>query len=349
MTNDQNPVYQDDVMITMRGVDDSIGLANTVNPIELVDRAALIELREGLTGPVGPDGAPAWPWEWQGDIADVAALQALKLTTADARKAWRVVAANAVYYWTGLEFIAFADAFGRPGRRGRANRLTGSGEAGPVGSDATAKVTGTAPAQQVKITFPRGETGVIGDPGVAGQIQDAADVLVDRDHPLNRDYVLAWNVAAGKFIPIANPRRTGPWAISQGQFAGGIDIVEDRKTLAAITIPSQPVSWRPLVEGWVNAGNSGDRGRTQCDIEVRIGDIDNGAVVARGHGFSDPNFSGVLIQPEFAYPMSPASTLGVVSANQTITLYVVIKRIRGNDPYKVGTDDAYLIVYAQPI
>ncbi|CAM4499101.1 hypothetical protein NONI108955_36430 [Nocardia ninae] len=346
MTNDPI-VYADDVMITMRGVSDSIGLPNTVNPLELVDREALIELREGPVGPVGPDGAPAWPWEWQGDIADTAALRALQLTTADARKAWRVLSENAVYFWTGLEFIAFANAFGRSGRPGKPNRLTGSGVAGAAGSSASAQISGPSPGQKVTITFPRGQTGPVGDPGAAGRIQDAVDVLVDRDHPLAQDHVLAWNVAAGKFVPIAHPRRTGPWAIAQAQFNGGANLVENEKTLAAITIPSQPVPWRPMVEGWVNAGNRGPRGRTQCDIEVRIGA--DGDVVGRGHGFSDPNFGGVMISPEFQYPLSAGSQLGVVAANQTITLHVIIKRIRGNDPYEVKTEDAHLIVYAQPV
>lgn len=346
MTNDPI-VYEDDVTITMRGVGDSIGLPNTVNPLELVDREVLIELREGQDGPDGPEGAPAWPWDWQGDIADPAALQALHLTMSDARKAWRVVSENAVYLWTGMEFIAFAKAFGQPGRQGKPNRLKGSGVAGAAGTAAAAQVTGAAPGQQVTITFPRGETGEVGDPGVAGRIQDAVDVLVDRDHPLAQDHVLGWNVAAGKFVPIAHPRRTGPWAIAQAQFNGGANLVDDQKTIAAITIPSQPVPWRPMVEGWVNAANRGPRGRTQCDVEVRIGAT--GDVVGRGHGFSDPNFGGVMISPEFQYPLSPSTQLGIVAANQTITLHVIIKRIRGNDPYEVKVEDANLIVYAQPI
>ncbi|MBF6096434.1 hypothetical protein IU502_29570, partial [Nocardia cyriacigeorgica] len=47
-------VFDADIQITMRGVSDPIGLPYTVNPVELVDREALVELREGPAGPEGP-------------------------------------------------------------------------------------------------------------------------------------------------------------------------------------------------------------------------------------------------------------------------------------------------------
>ncbi|MCP9622550.1 hypothetical protein FOH10_34360 [Nocardia otitidiscaviarum] len=348
MTENPNTVYDDDVMITMRGIADSVGLPHTVNPIEHVDREMLVELRQGPTGPVGPDGAPAWPWEWQGDVDDFTALQTLRLTTADARKAWRVVAENAVYYWTGLEFIAFDQAFGKPGARGRTNRLTGSAVAGPVGSAATARLTGIAPEQHLEITFPRGETGPVGEPGAAGRIQDAADVSIDVEHPLGQDYVLSWNADLGKFQPVPSPRLNGPWAIGQGQINGGTSLTDATKTIAAITIPSQPMSWRPVVEGWISIGTDKGQPTTRCDIEVRIGSPE-GELVARGHGSSSPIFALALIAPEADYPLTPDSAIGVVPANQTVTLYVSVRRTLGTGRYSVRTSDAQVIVYAQPV
>ncbi|QIS16571.1 hypothetical protein [Nocardia arthritidis] len=348
MANDRNTVYDNDIIITMRGTTDSIGLPYTVNPLELVDREAIIELQQGPQGPAGPAGEPAWPWEWQGDIADLPALRALRLTAADARKAWRVISEQAVYYWTGLEFIAFTAAFGKTGPPGRANTLTGSAVAGPPGSAATARVIGTAPGQQLEITFPRGDVGDVGDPGVAGRIQDAADVLIDATHVLAQDYVLAWNTALNRFVPSPSPRLGGPWAIGQGQFSGGTGLNDPTKVLAVITIPGQPMAWRPMVNGWVNIRTEGDRAQSKCDIEVRIGGPD-GDLVGYGHGVSDPNFGGAVISPEFQNPLSPTSPFGVVAANLTVTLYVIARRVFGAARYSVRPNDAQLIVYADPV
>ncbi|MFC6011371.1 hypothetical protein [Nocardia lasii] len=346
-TEDQTPVYDEDVMITMRGVADSVGLPYTVNPVEMVDREVLIELREGPQGPPGAEGAAAWPWLWQGDVADVAALTALGLGTDDARKAWRVVAENAVYYWTGMELIAFDDAFKSPGRRGPANQLSGSAVAGPVGSSASVRVIGEAPGQHVEITFPRGATGVQGDPGEAGRIQDAADVLIDEDRPLGQDHVLAWDATAQKFRPIPTPHPRGPWVIGEKQFLSGQNLKEQKKVLASITIPAQPTAWRPLVEGGVIV-QSGPPVR--CDVLVRIGSID-GDVVGYGWGHPVTRAAHVPVSPGcgFAYSSQPSPTFGVVPANQTVTLYVVVERVTGTGTYNVYNNYSHLQVRAVPL
>ncbi|MFD4459790.1 hypothetical protein [Nocardia sp. NPDC058480] len=348
MTDPRPPAFTADILVTMRGVGDSIGLPYTVNPMELVDREALVELREGPAGPPGEEGEAAWPWLWQGDIADPAALRALGLTTSDARKAWRVVAEDAVYVWTGLEFIGFANAFANPGHKGPPNRLTGSGVAGPTSSSAAAQVTGAAPGQRVEITFPRGETGDPGDLGVAGRIQDAADVLVDSTRPLGQDYVLAWDAALDKFVPRPGPRLAGPWAIGQGQMVGGSHLSDQVKVLASMTIPGQPMSWRPLVSGYLAVTTEGARGESKCNIEVRIDGVD-GELVARGHGTTIPGIGSGLVASEFQYPISPDSTVGVVPANRTIVLYILVRRIVGTARYTVATNNAQIIVRAQPV
>ncbi|MFE6923620.1 hypothetical protein ACFVAV_21525 [Nocardia sp. NPDC057663] len=331
----------------MRGVADSVGLPYTVNPVELVDREVLIELREGPSGPSGPEGEAAWPWQWQGDVDDVAALTSLALGTDDARKAWRVVAENAVYYWTGLEFIAFEDAFRKPGRRGKANVLSGSAVAGAVGAAASARVVGTAPDQQVEITFPRGAAGPQGDPGAAGRIQDAADVLIDDDRPLGQDHVLAWDATAQKFRPIPTPRPRGPWVIGEKQFLSGQNLKEQKKVIASITIPAQPTAWRPLVEG---AAVLQSASPTRCDVMVRVGSID-GEVVGYGWGHSVTRLAYVHISPGCgsAYPNQPSPTVGVVPANQTVTLYVVVDRVTGTGTYNVFSNYSHLQVRALPL
>ncbi|MGX1804681.1 hypothetical protein ACWIGI_03125 [Nocardia sp. NPDC055321] len=347
MTNEQHIVYDDNIMITMHGVSDSIGLPYTVNPLELVDREALIELREGPAGGLGPEGDPARPWQWRGDAANPAALQALNLTTADARSAWRVVSENAIYYWTGLEFIAFADAFGQQGKPGPANVLTGSAVAGAPGSTAAAQVTGSAPGQHLAITFPRGERGDAGDPGAAGRIQDADDVLIDAEHPLGQDYLLAWNTTLGKFVPTPSPRPGGPWAVAKNQFSGGTNL-NDPKVLAAITIPGQPTAWRPRVQGSVRVRPEGGGFGTRADVEVRVGGP-SGALVGYGYGYDIQNWDWALIGPRFDFPPTQANGFGVIQPNQTITLYVIAKRVKGDRSFAVDNTGAQLIVYADPV
>ncbi|MFF0631524.1 hypothetical protein ACFYTS_03405 [Nocardia sp. NPDC004151] len=341
-------VYDDNIMITMRGVSDSVGLPYTVNPLELVDREALIELREGPVGPAGRDGDPAWPWQWRGDIADVAALRALNLTTADARSAWRVVSENAVYYWTGLEFVALGQAFGRAGKAGPANVLTGTAVAAAPGSSAAARITGTTPGQNLEITFPRGVPGDTGDAGGPGHIQNAADVLVDDDHSLAQDYILSWDATLGKFVPVPSPRLGGPWAIAKNQFSGGTNLNEP-KVLAAITIPGQATRWRPQVRGQVRVNPANGNGYgTRCDVKVCIGSPD-GQLVGYGFGYDIQNWDWVLIGPRFDFPPTPTSDFGVVQPNQSITLYVVAQRVKGGNSFTVDTTGAQLIVYAEPV
>lgn len=342
-------IYSDDIHVTMRSVSDSVGLPYTVNPFLLADRQALVEIREGTPGEPGEEGDPAWPWTWMGDVADPAALQAMNLTTADARKAWRVVSENAIYFWNGMDFIPFDDAFGAAGRQGQANQLTGSGVTGEPGTDAAAQITGTSPNQHLEITFPRGVQGEEGDPGEEGNIADAADVLIDDEHPLSQDYVLAWDTTLSKFRPVPSPRNAGPWAIAAGQFTGGSNINTSPRVVGTLTIPAQPTAWRPIVEGGlIVLSHVTALGQSRMDIEVRLGSID-GDLIGFGHPIAAANDNRVVIAPRWAFPMTPDATFGVVPANTTATLYVLVRRVVGNRPYTVTTEGAQLIVYAQPV
>ncbi|AHH16595.1 putative phage tail protein [Nocardia nova SH22a] len=342
-------VYDADITVTMRGVDDAgVGLPFTVNPFDVCGREALVEIREGEKGDPGPPGAPSWPWVWMGDAADFATLQALGLTTADARKAWRAVDEQALYLWTGLDWIRFRDAFGATGRQGPANTLTGAAIAGAPGSSAAAILTGTAPNQTLTVTMPRGEEGDQGDPGTPGAIADAADV--GDISTARQDSVLAWDDDADLWEPVPNPRLAGPWAIAGAQFAGGSNIGDALKTLATMIIPAQPVAWRPLIlSGSVNymVQTSVING-SRVDIEVRLGSID-GPLIGYGVGLGAQNQSQIGIFPKFEYPLSPASTTAVIEPNQTATLYVLARRVSGTAAYTISTAGAQLIVMAQPI
>lgn len=342
-------VYEADITVTVRGIDDGgLGLPFTVHPFDLVGREALVEIREGAIGSPGPEGPPAWPWEWQGDAPTFAALQALGLGQAQASRAWRVVDEGAVYLWTGLEWIRFVSAFGATGRPGPANVLTASAEAGATGDPAAAALTGTSPGQHLAITVPRGDPGDPGDPGIAGAIAEAADVgdLTDA----REGSVLAWHAAAAEFRPIPAPRLGGPWAIASGQFGAGSNINESPRVLATMTIPAQPIAWRPLVLSGsigmmihVKAFNE-----TRVEIEVRLGSAD-GDLIGRGVGVGLSNHKQVILYPHWEHATDPSSTTGVVQANQTASIYVLARRTVGTRTYTIVNGGAQLLISAQPV
>ncbi len=344
-------VYNETVSITIRSVDDPVGLPYTVHPLEVVDREALVELREGPPGGPGPQGAPAWPWLWQGDVATAAALRAegggWALSTGDARKAWRVVDQNAIYFWTGMDMIAFAAAFQTPGPQGAPAAPTGAAVAGAVGSSAAAVLTGTAPSQTLEVTMPRGATGPTGNPGKAGKISDAADV---GDLATARQgSVLAWSASNNQWRPIPAPRLGGPWAASSGQFTGGSNISATTKTIATMTIPAQPIAWRPIVlagnitvQVHVVAFND-----THVEIEIRLGSPE-GEIIGSGYAPGVANRAEVQLYPRWQHAVTPDAALGVVGPSETAVVYVIARRI-GARNYSIVTTGAQLVVAAQPL
>lgn len=342
-------VFDADVTIHMRGVPDFAGLPGTVNSMELAGREVLIEIRQGPAGDPGPQGAPSYLFTWQGDAATFADLQALGLGTADARKAWRVVDEEALYLWTGMEWVRSINAFRTPGRQGPANVLTGAAVAGATGSSASATLTGTAPNQTLTITMPRGATGDQGDPGQPGAIADAADV--GELTGARQDSVLAWDSASSLWMPRANPKMAGPWAIASSQFTGGSNMSTSPKTIATMTIPAQPVAWRPLVL----AGSVGlmchnaSLNESRVDIEIRLSSTD-GPLIGYGFGVPVANESQIGFFPRFDYPLSPSdTTTAVVQPNQTITVLVIARRVTGSRNYTITTSGAQLIIMAQPL
>lgn len=340
-------VYDEHVTITMRGVDDPVGLPYTVHPLELVDGEALVELREGPPGGRGPQGGPAWPWTWRGDVATYAVLQALGLGTADARQAWRVVDENAIYYWTGMDWIRFATAFQAPGHQGATAAPIGAAVAGGVGTAAAAALTGTAPAQTLEITMPRGATGPPGDPGVGGKISDAQDV--GDVSGARQGSVLAWTAPPGEWRPIPAPQLRGPWANGSSNFVGGSNLSAVTKTVATMTIPAQPIAWRPIVI----SGNITIQVHVQSfnqawvEVEIRLGSPE-GELIGAGYGPGVANRVEVQLYPAWEYAVTPDSALGTVGPSETAVVYVILRKV-GSRNYSIVTSGAQLLIVAQPL
>lgn len=345
-------VFDRDVSVTVRTVPAAGELPYTVNSVQLAGSVAVVEIKEGEKGIPGPEGAPAWPWVWQGDVPNIGVLAALEpaLSPAEAGYAWHIVDQNRIRIWTGSEWISFYNAFRHRGRQGPPNVLdVGAVTAGPVGSNAAATLTGTSPAQKLNLTMPRGATGSQGPLGAAGNIREAADYSEDPDRPIGDGMVLMWNAAEGKYKPAANPQMRGPWAIGSGQFNAGSNLKDTPRTLATITVPPQPARWRPMILGSITMQQHVQTlGAGRVDIEVRMGAID-GELVGYGIGVPAANWFVARIVPRFEYPLTPASDVGMVEPNLTTTFYFITKRAFGNSNYSIDTDLASLIVWAMPV
>ncbi|MFD4434263.1 hypothetical protein, partial [Nocardia sp. NPDC058497] len=169
----------------VRGIDEGVGRAGVVQAMQGTPRVGDLELMTGLAGPDGPAGEAARPFRWEGDIADQAALSALgaKLGIPHAGKAWRVLSTGALVYWNGSGFDSFAEAFGAAGPDGEPCSVSiGTVDTGPVGSDLSVTVTGTAPNLVLNLVVPRGRQGKKGAAGGPGPIRQSTDYL-DGAHP----------------------------------------------------------------------------------------------------------------------------------------------------------------------
>ncbi|MGW4364616.1 hypothetical protein ACWEKT_03140 [Nocardia takedensis] len=343
----------------IRGIDEGIDEPAIVQAMHGTPRDGSLELMTGTQGPTGPAGEAAAPFRWEGDIADQAALTALsgKLTLAHAGKAWRVLSTGALVYWNGAGFDTFTDAFGAPGPDGQLCTVTlGAVDTGAVGSVFQATLTGTAPNLTLNLTVPRGIKGRKGEPGGPGPIRQAPD-YTDGTH-LDRA-VPVWNATTQKWVPRARPGLRGPWSIVESQaWDGGAGFVASQagistatKTVAQLNVPAQETDWRPMVAGGVvvRSVENWDQFSTRVDAEVRLGSA-TGQLVALGAGMVTGAATRARLQPFFgARGLTPDSTVGVVSAGQPATLFVVLSRNAGSANYDYTMAGSQIVCTARPV
>lgn len=332
------------------GVDDGVGLENVVNSFQVTPTEGFLELKSGNPGPPGDPGPDAWPWVWRGDVADMAALNAIRPSLGEAHRGWayRVVSTNAVYYWAGETFYPFTNAFGAEGPRGFPNALAiGTVTTIAEGELAYGSIVGDPPSQVLNLWLPRGGQGEPGAPGQAGPIMGSADV--DDSVPLGENSVLAYKSATGKFTPVPWPGPAGPWGLGETDFSTGSNVSVATSTIATRTIPAQPTAWRPRIEGGLSIqSHVSSIGAGRADAEVRIGSA-TGQIVAWAPGFPTANWFRAQFYPYFAATLTPESPVGVIPANTTVTLYVVINRVLGSSNYSWTNSGASLTVYAEPV
>jgi hypothetical protein len=343
----------------IRGINEGIGREDIVQSFHGTPSDGGFELPVGPKGPDGPQGPAAHPFKHEGDVSDIAALNALatRLRPAHAGKAWRVKSTNRLMVWNGRSFDTFTDAFGGHGPVGETNTLSvGTVTTGAAGTEASVTITGTPPEQTIDLTIPRGVKGAKGPIGPPGPLRESSDyddtvAHVDRMVPM-------WNPSTEKWTPTPYPGWRGPWTLVEGQswsgtggFVATNSSTTNPRTIAEISIPAQNVAWRPFVTGGAlirlnNAGNA-----QASSLYVHLGST-SGQRVAWGRGMPDGAWAFANLVPLWydVSAMTPASTAGVVAAGASVTLYVLLSSGAGTT-YSLQYDrtKAHLAVWAVPV
>jgi hypothetical protein len=348
--------YFDGILI--RGINEGVGRDDIVQSFHGTPADGAFELPVGPPGDPGPPGPTAYPFRHEGDIADMAALNALATTLrpAHAGKAWRVVSTNRLMIWNGSAFDGYPDAFGGHGPDGEPNTLSiGTVTTGAVGADVEITVTGVPPAQTVNLVVPRGVKGLKGKIGGPGPIRQASDYDNSVSHL--DGMVPLWNAATAKWKPSAYPGWRGPWTVIETQAWDGSagfatsqpNIATSPNTIATLTIPAQDTAWRPFVTGGALVRTVVTDSSTRVDLEVRLGS-DSGQIVAFGPGTGYGIDTYTTLLPHFAtLAMTPASSVGVVAAGAAATLVLVLRRNVGSGNYYYTRTGAHLAVWAVPV
>lgn len=344
----------------IRGINEGVGTPGVVQSMHGTPVDGSLELPVGPQGDTGSKGPPAHPFRHEGDIADMAALNALAagLGPVHAGKAWRVVTDNTLMVWNGTAFDRFPDAVGGRGPDGDTNTLTlGSVTTGAVGADLEATISGTPPNQTIDLVVPRGIKGRKGPTGGPGPLRQASDydntvAHVDGMVPL-------WDATDSKWTPTPYPGWRGPWTVFEDQawdgsagFAASQSNVSSANpnTVAIVNVPAQDTAWRPFVTGGALLRTLVTDLTVRIDLEARIGS-DAGQIVALGLGISYAVDQYAVLLPHYATPaMTPASTVGVIAAGAPAQIHLVLRRTQGaSGNYNYNRPGAHVAVWAVPV
>ncbi|WP_156769447.1 hypothetical protein [Nocardia sp. 852002-20019_SCH5090214] len=348
--------YFDKALI--RGIDEGIGAGDIAQSMQATPADGALEMPVGSQGDTGITGPDAYPWRYEGDIADQAALQALapKLGAAQAGKAWRVLSTNTIAYWNGSSWDNFTEAIGGRGPDGTPNTLTiGTVTTGAVGSDLVATVTGSPPNQTLNLVVPRGVKGQKGPIGSPGPLRQASDY--DNSGGTANGAVPVWNSTTSKWTPQGNPGWRGPWTVVENQAWDGTsgfaasqsNVTTSPNTICVVNVPAQDVAWRPLVTGGALVRTAANDGSVLVDLEAHIGSA-SGQIVAQGPGFAWGLDWINRLTPQFqTSAMTPASSVGVIAAGSAAAIYLVLRRSVGTGAYYYTRTGAHAAVWAVPV
>lgn len=322
--------------------------------IEVTPAGASLELPRGARGEKGDPGTPGPQVWWTGLITDPSELPG-DLKATDRGVAYVDTNSKSMWIWDANDWMEIPDFVGLRGEPGETATIqVGSvvtGEEASVSVDAAASTDSVTVLDFVLPPGPRGIQGDKGDPGDQGPLSSADDVDVETTPPTTGD-ALTWDGSV--WVPRQATAPVGPFALSANDFSvADVNLIQSgswsSQIIATMTVPALPFDWRPLVIG----------GRVemetplayQVDVEVRVGNAQQGDIVGygRGHEFQQWH-DATIIQPEYSQAVTPGSSYGVVKANTATSIYVVLVKAGGTiGAWRSGRKNNGLVIMAQPV
>jgi hypothetical protein len=348
------PTYSDlTTQLRLQWVDTENVMATQRAIIEVTPDTAYLELPRGKRGEKGDKGDPGAQLWWRYLVTDRSELPS-NLTLADEGAAFPDVGSRSLWIWDGETYLEVPEFIGMRGEKGETPRIRiGEVRAGDTASVIVDQGASTEDLVVLDFTLPRGPRGGQGDKGDQGDgsaISDAPDV--DLSQPPSPGEALVWN--GTMWAPRAVLAPVGPFALGPSDFSVvNVGLIESANwssaIVASMTVPGLPFDWRPMVQGGLFKAETPLN--YQVDVEVRVGNAQQGDVVGYGVGktlqrWDDPT----LIRPFFPQTITPGSAYGVVEANTATTIYVVAKKAHGGvGAWKSDREWSSLVVMAQPV
>ena len=322
--------------------------------IEVTPSGAEVELPRGEKGEKGDPGAPGPQVWWTGLITDPSELPG-DLKATDRGVAYVDTNSKSMWIWDANDWMEIPDFVGLRGEPGETATIqVGSvvtGEEASVSVDAASSTDSVTVLDFVLPPGPRGIQGDKGDPGDQGPLSSADDVDVVTTPPTTGD-ALTWDGSV--WVPRQATAPVGPFALSANDFSvANVNLIQSggwsSQIIATMTVPALPFDWRPLVIG----------GRVemetplgyQVDVEVRVGNAQQGDIVGYGRGHELQRWhDATIIQPEYSQAVTPGSSYGVVKANTATSIYVVLVKAGGTiGAWRSGRKNNGLVIMAQPV
>lgn len=343
-----DPIGQIRPTINIYAVDDDGEVPIRQLSCVLTPTEGAMEIARGRQGERGPQGEPAAPYIDQGDIANQATINTLVLGTADKGKAWRNRATNALHYWDGRKWIVHANAYGAPGQAGAMGALTGVSVT-MVDEDepAEGEITGSPGSQGIELRIPvtRGEKG---DVGPAAAISVATDFDLAQRPPQTGDNIVM--LPSGKWGAGVAGRVVGPYSFGPSEIISVPSTLDASRLIASMELPALPFDTILDISGVVRV--QGVSGST-VGIDVRLGNVDTGPIVAKGLAVAGSGERLCQIQNWYATSYGPDNNSAIrIPANHTGTrgtLYVIAKRATGLTQWMANNQDAQLVVRRLPV
>lgn len=320
------------------------------------DEAALT--LDALMGPPGPRGLPApfWRPEWQSTITDPGDLPD-DLDEVDAGRAWYI--AGFWHIWDGDNWQVILGAI--PGPPGLTPVISMTAEQVPISGgtpygEIVVQDGGTDEAPTYHLLIP-------GIPGPQGDNSRISESLDFQGEPLDGQTIL-WNETANKWEPgDASQHAVTYITIPEGSFGPAGTFSGSRTVIAAPTIVGQDRAYYLKVGGHCRWKRSGLFNSAQVCVEVRYLPAGSSDAPETGQLCGKALYDPSTLDAETiahirdhwsdtsdpSRAVSPESSVGRISKDQAIDVYVILYRQGGSGNYTYATKDSHLSLELLPV